>query len=154
MFPKLCVLSTQSYLALACATVVSVVIAASKTSTTNPAGYTDPKFHRVLLILPVWDPVRAVNWVSIHKLWVHWNGCPCQRMDFESPFLPGLRGMLSRLLCNPKDFVCVGERDELPEGDIRHTAGGTEQPRLCPPTLEGKEPGQQWMEEQRAAWQW
>lgn len=42
--------------------------------------------------------------------------------------------------------VCVGERDELSEGDIRRTVGSTE--------LEGKEQGQCWMEEQRAAWQW
>lgn len=50
--PKLCVLSTQSSLAFACAAVVSVVIAASKAGTTTPAGCTDPRSRRVLLIVP------------------------------------------------------------------------------------------------------
>lgn len=81
--PKPCVLGTRSYLAFACATVVSVVIAASKTGTTKPAGRTDPRFLRVLLILPVWDPIRAMNWVGIHELSAHWKGRPYWRMDFH-----------------------------------------------------------------------
>lgn len=37
-----------------------------------PEGFADP---------PVWDALRAVNWVSTHELLAHWDGRPCRRMD-------------------------------------------------------------------------
>lgn len=59
---KPCVFSTHSYLAFACAAMLSVVIPVSKAGTTKPAGCTKPQMPGDFADTPpVWDPIRAVN---------------------------------------------------------------------------------------------
>lgn len=43
----------------------------------------NPRFPRDFADTPpVWDPIRAMNWVSVHELLANQKGRPCWRMDF------------------------------------------------------------------------